>query len=101
VVEAADPPSWEAVYRRSDDVVLRNIAGENLLVPVAGDLARMQAVWVLNPVAAFIWEHLDGERSMAEIRDQVLDEFAVDYEEASADLLTLLSELQGTGLVKQ
>jgi hypothetical protein len=100
VVEGAGPPSWETVYRRSDDVVLRTIAGENLLVPVAGDLAHMQAVWVLNPVAVFIWEHLDGVRSVAEIRDQVLDEFEVDDEQASADLLALLGELEGTGLVK-
>ena len=99
MVEAADPPSWETIYRRSDEVVLRTIAGENLLVPVAGNLAQMQAVWVLNPVAVFIWEHLDGERSVAEIRDRVLDEFDVDVDEVSADLLVLLGELEGTGLV--
>jgi hypothetical protein len=99
VADRTDPPAWETVYRCSNDLVLRNISGENLLVPITGDLAKMQAVWVLNPVSAFIWGRIDGMRSLAKIRELVLTEFEVGADEAEADLLAFVGELEDAGLV--
>ena len=99
MADRTGPPAWETVYRCSNDFVLRDIAGENLLVPITGDLAKMQAVWVLNPVSAFIWGCIDGMRSLAQIRELVLAEFEVGADEAEADLLAFVSELEDAGFV--
>ncbi|OPX33795.1 MAG: hypothetical protein B1H12_11235 [Desulfobacteraceae bacterium 4484_190.2] len=65
-------------FHRKDDIVTRQVAGETLLVPIYGDLANMERIFSLDPVAAFIWEQLDGEKSLEGIRDSLLNAFEVE-----------------------
>ena len=69
-------------FRKKKNIVTRRIAGETLLVPIYGDLANMEKIFTLDPVAASIWEQLDEEKSLKDIRDGVLDAFDVKKEEA-------------------
>lgn len=88
------------VLRRNPDIVTREIAGEMMLVPVTGKLAHLQQVFVLEGVGAHIWSQLDGDRSLQEVLDSVLDEYEVALEVARADMLELVDELLEAGLVE-
>jgi len=88
----------DAVYARREDVVLREIAGEHLLVPIRRDVADMQAVFALNAIGVYIWELLDGERTLAAILAAILDRFDVSAEEAQADLRSFVERLRETGI---
>jgi hypothetical protein len=88
-------------FRKKENIVTRNIAGETLLVPIYGDLANMEKIFTLDPVAAFIWEHLDGEKSLEDIRDGVLDAFDVEKEQAETDISEFVNELVKADLIIQ
>ncbi|NIM95880.1 MAG: PqqD family peptide modification chaperone [Anaerolineales bacterium] len=92
---------WEKRFKREEHIVSRAIVGETLLVPIRGQLADMQKIFSLNPVADLIWEHLDGEMPLYEIRDGVMSEFEVDEKEANSDLLEFIAELVQADLVHE
>jgi hypothetical protein len=54
----------------------------------------------LDPVGARIWELLQEQRPVAEIRDTLLAEFEVSEERCERDLLRLLNELIEAQLVE-
>ena len=54
-------------YKRNESVVLRDVAGEKLLIPVKGRLADLQNIFVLEGLGEWVWEQLDGVRELEEI----------------------------------
>ena len=88
-------------FRRREGVVGRDIAGESFLIPVCGTPVDMENIYVLNPLADFIWQRLDGERTMAEILAAIVDDFAVEPEQARADLAELIGQLKEKGLIEE
>jgi hypothetical protein len=83
-----------------DGLKRREIAGETILVPVAGELARLQEFFVLDAVADFIWQRLDGATTIDDLVRQLVVEFDVDGDTARSDLLTFVAELEEAGLVR-
>lgn len=63
------------IFNRRTDVVFREVAGENLLVPIRGELADLQRIFSVNAVGGCIWELLDGRRSLAAVTDAVCRRF--------------------------
>jgi methyltransferase-like protein len=88
-------------FRKKEEIVTRQIAGETLLVPIYGDLANMERIFALDPVAAFIWEQLDGEKSLKDIRDGVLGAFDVKEKQAETDIFEFIEELLKADLIDQ
>ncbi len=93
--------SLAQIFRQRGETVIREIAGEMLLVPVRGKLAQLQQIFVLNPVGAYIWGQLDGERDLEAIRQGLVDSFEVTDREAEDDLFEYLGALEDSGLVSE
>jgi hypothetical protein len=100
VPPGAPGPDWSAVFRKKDELVTRTIAGETLVVPVSGRLADLQRIFALEGTAGFIWERLDGRRSLGQIRDELQAGFAVAPGDVERDLLEFVGELAAAGLVR-
>jgi len=81
-------------YKRNENFVYRKIENETILVPIKDNVGDMGSIYNLNEVAAFIWERLDGEKRLLDIRDLILDEFQVSPEQAQADLREFVSQLK-------
>ncbi len=81
-------------YQKSPDIVSRKIADEVILVPIRQNVGDLESIYTLNEVAVRIWELIDGERKMGEIKDTIVEEFAVSLEEAEKDLRELLQKLE-------
>jgi hypothetical protein len=54
----------------------------------------------LDPVGATIWRLIVQPRRVVEIRDALIDQFDVEAERCSRDLLQLLGELHAHGLIQ-
>ena len=87
--------SWCA----SENVVTRKIADETILVPISGNLANMQRIFTANEVGAFIWAMMDGQNTVKEIRQALLDEYDVDENQLENDLLGFIEQLKHSGLI--
>ena len=80
-------------FSKNDGLVTRVIVDETLVVPVRGTLASLRQIFALNPVAAFVWERIDGETSLDAILTDVRERFEVTREEARVDLEELIAGL--------
>jgi hypothetical protein len=88
-----------ACWARSPSVVARRLEGEYVLIPLADGGADLDGVRNLNPVAAFVWERLDGRTSGAEVVEAVVARFEVTRERAEQDYLELVETLAGIGVL--
>ena len=79
----------------------RQIAGEFILVPIRQSAGEVESIYTLNEVGTRIWELLDGQRSLLQIRDLLVDEFEVSPEEAETDLLEFMQGLESVGAVQE
>lgn len=76
-------------------IAWRTVAGEARIVSV--DDSRLHH---LDPIGTFIWEQIEGGGvSVAELVDAVVSRYRVTPEEASADTVEFLRELEHLGLV--
>ncbi len=91
----------EKIYRKKDEIVVRKIADETILVPIRGKLADMQRIFSLNPVAEFIWTYLEQEISVEEILAMIIDEFDVEEKKAEEDLFELINDFLTENLIEQ
>ena len=87
------------IFKKSDNIIPRKIEDEYVLVPLVNNIADMNNVYTLGNVAAFIWEAFDGNKTVKEIVDLVVDEFDVNYEIAKNDVLEYIKELQENKII--
>lgn len=88
-------------YRRKKQVLRRDIAGESFLIPICGTPADMENVFVFNPLAGFIWELLDEDRTLKEIVEKIVAEYDVTIAEAQADATEFIERLLQQNLVEE
>jgi hypothetical protein len=58
-----------------------------LVLPVEGK------VKVLNPLGTCIWENIDGIKSVNELIDSLIRDYAVERDQAAADIAGFINEL--------
>jgi hypothetical protein len=88
-------------YRRSNEVVCREVGGESILVPIRNRVGDLESIFVLSPVASRIWSLLDAPTSADRIIDEICAEFEVERETAQADVNELLASLELASLVNK
>ncbi|MBW2059141.1 MAG: PqqD family protein [Deltaproteobacteria bacterium] len=91
----------EKRYKRNEDFVFRKINDEAILVPIRHKVGDMECIYTLNETGAFVWENLDGERPLLDIRNMILEEFEVSPEETERDLCEFLGQLKEIDAVSE
>ena len=82
------------VLRKNKDMVTRVIDDETILLPIYKTSEEINCIYTLNKVASRIWELIDGKRTLAEIKKQVLKEFDTTAEEVDKEMEKLLKDLK-------
>jgi len=88
-------------FVKDPNIVSRKIADEIILVPIRQNVGDLESIYTLNEVAARIWELIDGERKIEEIKDKIVEEFEVTPAEAEKDLIELLQKLEKIEAIKK
>jgi hypothetical protein len=94
-------PRLDEVFVRSDRMVGRRIADEYILVPIVGRGAEVDAIYNLNRVGAFIWEHLDGRSDGDTVVQALVARFAVERERAVGDYRDFIAKLMSVNAVRR
>jgi hypothetical protein len=87
------------VYRKNDSIVFRKIGDEFVLVPIRKNVGDLDSIYTLNETAARIWELIDGNRSLREIKLAMVREYDVTPAEAEEDLVEHLRQLEAVKAV--
>ncbi len=92
--------SGAQVFEPSPDLVVRDIEGQIVLVPLTSGVGDLEAeLFSLNETGKAVWEHLDGKRSV----DEVIAGLQAEYEDPDGEIPghvgALLTELAARGMV--
>jgi hypothetical protein len=86
-------------FARNEAMVARRIGDEFILVPIRQRAGEVDSIYTLNEVGALVWELLDGQTPLGDIRAAIVQEFEVGPEDAEADLLAFLQQLAIVGAI--
>jgi hypothetical protein len=84
---------------KSSSFVERNVGEEKVLVPLSDDVVNMNKVFTLNGVGAFIYDQVDGKRSVYNICDILMAEYDVDKAVALKDVEHFFCEALEKGVL--
>ena len=82
------------------ELIKREIAGDTILVPVGKSVYDSHGLYMMNELAAFLWERLPEATDEAELLAAVLEEYEVDAETAQADIAAFMADLRKLGIIE-
>jgi hypothetical protein len=83
----------KSILTHSHSIVTRKTGSEYVLVPITNNIADMHSVYTLNETGAYIWEQIDGKRSVEEIIAALTTEYDIDNKSAEADVLSFIANM--------
>jgi hypothetical protein len=86
-------PGLKSIVSHSPSVVTRKTGNEYVLVPVTDNIADMNSVYTLNETGAFIWEQIDGKKIVEEIIHAMTEEYDINKETATEDVLQFITKM--------
>jgi len=86
----------DAIYQRSPSATYQTVAGEAIVIDL-----NTGSYFSLNETGTWLWEHLDGQRSVAELARELAEVCGVPEQAATVqeDALELVSNLARETLV--
>ena len=81
-----------------DGFLLRQVAGQTVVLPVGGDL-DLNMMITLNDTGAFLWEHLQVDTDEAALVAALLKEYDVDEETAKRSVGAFVAKLHENGFL--
>ena len=93
--------SADRLYRRAEGVITRRIAGETVVVPIAGAATapRDTRFFVLNGSAERLWDFLSSPQSAGSMARHLTDEYGIAMNAAQVDVMAFLKDLELNGLI--
>lgn len=91
----------KSVYKKSAKIVARVIGEETVLLPLFKTSDDINSIYTLNRAASWVWEQMDGCRSLGAIREEAQKKFDVTPQNFDRQIRQVLKDLQEVGaLVK-
>lgn len=81
------------------EFILREIAGEYILVPIGDTPLSFNGLITVNDVGAFIWNNIEKSSSEEELLNLILEEYDVDKGSAKEDLDEFLGKLRESEII--
>lgn len=82
----------------SDRFVLREIAGDSLLIPLGQ--THIQGMLLLNPVSMLIYQELQKGKDPEEILGRILAEYDIEKIQAKEHLRDTLAQMRELGILE-
>lgn len=87
--------------RVAEQFVLRDIAGDYVIVPIGEMALSFDGIITVNETGAFIWKALQEEVTADDLVAKVLDEYEVDKETARKDVEEFLTCLRNAKILQE
>lgn len=84
-----------------DGLILKEIAGNYIIVPVSGELVDLNAMINVNETGAFLFKALENETTEEALLDALTKEYDVDSATAKADTKDFLEILRKNSMLEE
>ena len=81
------------------EFILRQIAGDNIIVPTGKTVLEFNGVVSVNEVGASLWNMLQKEVTFEELAQGILNEYDVEESVAKQDIREFLDKLNENGIL--
>ena len=89
----------DIVLAKNKNMVSRLIGWERILLPNYKTSNEINCIYTLNKAAAWVWEKIDGKRSLGDITKEALLEFECAEKGAQEKLKALIKDLKSINAV--
>lgn len=79
---------------------LKNIAGENIVLPIGLNIVSFNGMITLNNTGAFLWNQLNTEKTEDELVALLLNEYEIDGASAKVDINEFITTLKNASLLE-
>ena len=84
-----------------ENLELRNVCGENVLIPCGINSVDFNYIIHLNETGAFLWKEAQkGEFTTESLLDALMEEYEVSEEQARTDVVDFIEKLKSQHLVE-
>lgn len=81
--------------------MLQTVAGSSVVVPVGAEAFSFKGMLTLNEVGALVWKALENGNTAENIANEVVKEYAVDFETALSDVNGFIERLREKGFIEE
>ncbi len=81
------------------NVILRTVAGENMLIPVGDTVFEYNGIFCLTESGKLLWEQIKYGAEKEQLIDLLINEYEIDYKTASEDVTEFLGKLSEYGII--
>lgn len=86
--------------RISKGFCLKNIVGENIVVPVGAKSVSFKAMITLNNSGEFLWKQLETEKTEEQLLSVMMEEYEIDEDTASKDIKRFITALKQADILE-
>lgn len=91
----------ERCYQKNPSVIPKMIHDVIFMMPVENNVVDLENIYALEGVVAIrIWELIDGQKRVRQIKGIIIEEFQGKLQEIEEDLISILKELEKRKLIK-
>ena len=83
-----------------EDLILREVAGENILIPVGEIALDIKGMFTLTESGTLLYRKLTEDCTKEDLVQALLDEYEVDREKAIEDVDAFLEQLEKAGVLQ-
>jgi len=99
---SSDEIKKSAIYEPSENIVAREISGEIILVPLISGIGDSDdELFTLNETGKAIWKKLDGQSTLGDVIQSLLENFNADPEMLEADVVGFVDQMAKLGILKE
>ena len=86
--------NFDLIFSQNSKCPVRNIGDGLVIMAPSGDTTHS-----LEEIGAFIWNQLDGKRTLQGVHEAILADYEIDDETARNDLTDFITQMQNAGLI--
>jgi hypothetical protein len=80
--------------RTEKNLILREIAGEYILIPTGSLALKFTGVFAISSLGVSVWKLLEADKTYEQIVSELLEEYEVDRETLERDVSEFLDSLR-------
>ena len=84
-----------------DGFILQNVAGSDIVVPIGSGELSFRGMLTLNELGGFVWKRLQQDNTAENIANEIVKEYAVDFETALKDVNTFIDKLREKDIIEE
>ena len=88
------------LYKRKENYLLKEIAGDNILIARGDEALVVKGVFVFNETGATIWNAMNNAVSEDDLSDILVTSYGIEKKQAEMDVSAFIKKMQENQLIE-